>query len=625
MVLFDPAKSHKVSADSSRGGLGAVLLQREGETDWHPVAYASRSMTAVEQEYLQIEKEALAILFGVVRFQSFLYGKFFEIETDNNPLVSIFNRGISSAPHRIQAFMIKLQRFDFEISWVPRKFIKAADALSQVAKRQHIEELSKDSGVAAHVNGIINGMPISEKVWAAIKVETQRDQLLQRVIKALKQGDKLPGKFNDSVHEITYIDGVLFKGTRVIVPQTLKTEMLSRIHEGHLGMVKCKRRARQSLYWIGMSGDIDSVLKSCDLCMTYQNKNPAQPLTQEHQEKPWFKLAADIFTLGGQDYLVVVDYFSNYPELAPLKNKGIREVIMAMKAMFSRPGIPLSLTSDNVPFKSHEFVEFAEYYGFNFEPASPHHPNSNGKAEKAVQIVKRLLQKCFEKGEDPYLAILNYRSAPLECGRSPSQLLMSRELKTRLPQAQLQHAEQPYEAMDKIRRSRACQKFYHDKNTRVLKSLDQGQVVRIYDRQRKIFAEKAVVLKEHSHNSYLVLTERGSTLRRNRDQLKETLEQFVPQVDVEYQPVDCVSDVGQQVCQEVGRSDGSTESYSSGSELDQQSVPQDRESPSTQVVDADPDLVSDSVDPLGSSSTMTSPRRSQRLRRKPQRLGIEEM
>ena len=65
LVLFDPAKSHKVSADSSRGGLGAVLLQLEVENDWHPVAYASRSMTGVEQEYLQIEKEALAILFSV--------------------------------------------------------------------------------------------------------------------------------------------------------------------------------------------------------------------------------------------------------------------------------------------------------------------------------------------------------------------------------------------------------------------------------------------------------------------------------------------------------------------------------------------------------------------------------
>ena len=90
---------------------------------------------------------------------------------------------------------------------------------------------------------------------------------------------------------------------------------------------------------------------------------------------------------------MVVDYFSNYPEVAPLKNKGVKEVILALKSIFSRHGIPVALTSDNIPFNAHEFSKFADHYGFDHNPTSPNHSNSKGKAEKGVQIVKRLMKK----------------------------------------------------------------------------------------------------------------------------------------------------------------------------------------------------------------------------------------
>ena len=71
-------------------------------------------------------------------------------------------------------------------------------------------------------------------------------------------------------------------------------------------------------------------------------------------------------------------------EVVPLKTKEAKSVILALKSVFSRNGIPVELISDNVPFNSFEFIQFAKHYGFNFVPTSPHHPSSNGKAEKKV-------------------------------------------------------------------------------------------------------------------------------------------------------------------------------------------------------------------------------------------------
>ena len=154
-----------------------------------------------------------------------------------------------------------------------------------------------------------------------------------------------------------------------------------------------------------------------------------------------------------------MDYFSNYPEVVPLKTKEAKSVILALKSVFSRHGIPVELTSDNVPFNSFEFIQFAKHYGFNFVPTSPHHPSSNGKAEKGVQIVKCMLKKCYEKGEDAFLAILNYRSTPLDCGKSPAELLMNMQIKSRLPHTFFESQKQDVKTLDRLKRSKQNQKY----------------------------------------------------------------------------------------------------------------------------------------------------------------------
>ena len=80
-------------------------------------------------------------------------------------------------------------------------------------------------------------------------------------------------------------DGLLFKGTRLIVPKALKPEMLRQIHKSHLGIVKCRQRAREVLFWPGMSLDIEQMITNCSVCAEYAKKQPSEPLKPTNLEE----------------------------------------------------------------------------------------------------------------------------------------------------------------------------------------------------------------------------------------------------------------------------------------------------------------------------------------------------
>ena len=143
------------------------------------------------------------------------------------------------------------------------------------------------------------------------------------------------------------------------------------------------------------------------------------------------EVASDLFVWNGVHYLLVIDYFSRYVEIAKLSGESSANVIKHLKSIFARHGIPQELVTDNGPqYSSREFSKFAENYGFIHTTSSPRFPQSNGEAERGVQTVKNLLKK----SDDPYLALLIYRSTPLpNVNCSPAELLMSRKLRTNLP------------------------------------------------------------------------------------------------------------------------------------------------------------------------------------------------
>lgn len=126
-------------------------------------------------------------------------------------------------------------------------------------------------------------------------------------------------------------------------------------------------------------------------------------------ERPRKCLGIDLFQFNGRDYVLIIDYYSKFPEIVMLGTTLAPAVIATVKSCFARFGIPDAVWPDNGPyFASKDFAKFARSYRFRHGTSSPRYPQSNGEAACVVLIVKDLL----EKSSDPYLALLAYRDAP---------------------------------------------------------------------------------------------------------------------------------------------------------------------------------------------------------------------
>ncbi|KAK0147806.1 hypothetical protein N1851_012497 [Merluccius polli] len=255
-----------------------------------------------------------------------------------------------------------------------------------------------------------------------------------------------------------------------------------------------------------------------------KNKQSREPMVvAEVPTAPWHKVGMDLFHLRGKDYLVVIDYYSNFPEMALLANLSSTCVITHAKSIFARHGIPHTVVSDNGPcFSSKEWQKFAVQYDFNHVTSSPHYAQSNGQAEKGDHILKQLLKKAADSDSDPYLAILSYRASPLQCGLSPAELLMNRKLQTTLPSHPNDKFKQnnPSKIEHKLRQQKLMQKSFYDRTTKHLPPLTANNTVRIGDADG--WSTKVTVLQEVAPRSYTVRTDDGQTLRRNRRSLLKT-------------------------------------------------------------------------------------------------------
>ena len=127
LQYFDASKLVTIQVDASTRGLGATLLQDKG-----PVEYRSKLLTETEKRYSNIEREMLGIVHGLEKFHYYAYGRHVTVETDHKPLETIFKKHLSSAPPRITRMMLRIQKYDVDIKYVPGKDIPLADALSRL-------------------------------------------------------------------------------------------------------------------------------------------------------------------------------------------------------------------------------------------------------------------------------------------------------------------------------------------------------------------------------------------------------------------------------------------------------------------------------------------------------------
>ena len=123
--------------------------------------------------------------------------------------------------------------------------------------------------------------------------------------------------------------------------------MLKRIHEGHQGISKCRERARQAVWWPGLNTQLEDLIYNCPVCQKERVRRPEPLYPSSLPELPWQKLGADLFDWKGSKYLLLVDYYSRFIEIARLSGESCAEVVCHTKSVMAHHGVPEVLVSDN--------------------------------------------------------------------------------------------------------------------------------------------------------------------------------------------------------------------------------------------------------------------------------------
>lgn len=222
--------------------------------------------------------------------------------------------------------------------------------------------------------------------------------------------------------DLSVVDELIFKGNALIIPSTMRNSMLNQVHNGHQGLNRCLEQLRNIVYWPNMNTDLKNKIEQCEACLMYRKSNTKEPiLWHDETSLPWQKVGMDLFNFQGSTYIIIVDYFSKYIEIALLNRTDSKSVIIQLRLIFARHGIPMEVVSDGgPPFNSAEFETFMRCWDIKHIFSSPYYPKSNGLAERSVKIVKDMLKKCQVDGSDPYMALLQLRTTPKGEFNSPS-------------------------------------------------------------------------------------------------------------------------------------------------------------------------------------------------------------
>ena len=568
LAPFDMTRETMLQVDASvRNGMGYVLLQKHGDI-WKLVDANSRWCSDTESRYSVTELELAAVEWAIRKCKLYLLGlpRPFSLVVDHQALVTILDKHTLGKieNEKIRRIKERLSKYVFTTTWKKGKEHAIPDALSRFPVNQPTPEdravgeeieLRVQQCVIQAVRRIDDYTDEEESEDVDARPDPSRDLLLESLrstasadrdyadlIEAVTTGfmrgrDKLPGhvrQFWAMRNDLSVDDGLVLYGRRIIVPKAARADVLRRLHAAHQGIVRTKARARQVVYWPGITNDITLMVERCEKCQLHRPSQQKEPLMSDPlPTRPFESVSADLYEVGRLHVLVYCCRFSGWPIIHQwFHDPTAREVMDAVTLAFVDTGVPTRLRSDGGPqFKAHIFQEMLKKWNVVWVPSSAHYPQSNGHAEAAVKAAKDLVIKAAAGGDlktDTFRqALLELRNTPRACGKSPAELLFGHQLRSVVPAHWSSFAPQwqgVIKALDRQAELNAAVKEKYDESARQLSDMHVGTKVRIQDHATKLWSHKGEIIrigtKSGRPRSYQVRFDSGSLLWRNRRHLK---------------------------------------------------------------------------------------------------------
>ncbi|KAK3698601.1 hypothetical protein QZH41_014579, partial [Actinostola sp. cb2023] len=473
LAYYDSTLKTRVIADAGPVGLGAVLLQEQEKGAWKAVCYASKSLSDVERRYSQTEKEALALVWSVERFQMYLLGREFELVTDHKPLEVIYSPK-SKPSARIERWVLRLQPYHFTVVYKPGKQ-NIADSLSRLLQTEDGKDFDDTMN---YVNFItVKAVPKAMKA-DEIEQASLEDEEMGKLRECIQTG-KWEGvgcsEYLAVANELCVVGGIVMRGTRMVIPKRLRTTVMTIGHEGHPGIVSMKQRLRTKVWWPKLEKDVEKFVKTCDSCQLVSRPDPPEPVTStELPEGPWRAVAIDF--------------------LGPLPT-GTHD-------------------GDNGPqFISEKFKIFMQESGINHRRVTAKWPQANGEVERQNRSIMKRLKLAQAEGKDwrrelvRYLAV--YRTTPQQTtGSTPAFLLMGRHPRTKLPElSQPVHGDEETRDRDQLMKFKSKQYADVKRNAKT-SEVKPGDIVLLkQERQNKLsttFESRKYRVEERKGNQVIV-------------------------------------------------------------------------------------------------------------------------
>lgn len=237
LSYFDCKKSITLQVDASQGGLGTALMQPDAHSKLQPVAFTSCQMRPNEEKWAQIEKECLAIVAACDKWDLWLYGQSVMVQTDHQALETIFKKPLRNAPRRLQRMMMRLQRYRLNVCYKRGSTMLLADTLSR-ATLPTTNDCKQTNFELFRI--ILDDDPIppgvTSRTFSKVKQETAADKNLLDLTEVIVTGwpelkTELPpglSPYWSYRDELTVCDGVVYKGLRVVIPGTMRKDMLQK-------------------------------------------------------------------------------------------------------------------------------------------------------------------------------------------------------------------------------------------------------------------------------------------------------------------------------------------------------------------------------------------------------------